>query len=84
LADVFSLPEPGVRLLLEFLHLQESEGPRYGDFFDGPHEGGEVQNLWDKSEPESETEWMEVEENNKDGTDVKSDEEEEMHMKKVR
>jgi hypothetical protein len=60
--------------------LQEAEGPHYGDFFDVPHEDGEVQNLQDESEPD----WMEVGENGEDATDGKFDEEDEMYTKKVR
>jgi hypothetical protein len=45
-----------------------------------PHEGGEVQNLWDESDPD----WMEVGEDNGDATDGKFDVEEEMYTKKVR
>jgi hypothetical protein len=60
--------------------LQEAEGPRYGDFFDVSHEGGEVQNLRDESEPD----WMEVGGNDEDATDGKFYVEEEMYTKKVR
>jgi hypothetical protein len=60
--------------------LQEAEGPRYGDFFDVSHEGGEVQNVQDEREPD----WMEVGENAEEATDGKFDVEEEMYTKKVR
>ncbi|XP_033607004.1 U3 small nucleolar ribonucleoprotein protein MPP10 isoform X2 [Cryptotermes secundus] len=59
---------------------EEAEGPHYGDFFDAPLEGGEVQNLRD----ESDSDWMEVGENDEDAADGKFDAEEEIYTKKVR
>jgi hypothetical protein len=64
--------------------LQEEEGPHYEDFFDAPHEGGEVQSLQAESKAESEQHWMEVGENNEDATDEMSDVSEESNTKKVR
>jgi hypothetical protein len=64
--------------------LQETEGPHYADFFDAPHEGGEVQNLEDESRAETELDWVEVGENNEDATDEMSDVSEELNTKKVR
>jgi hypothetical protein len=63
--------------------LQETEGPHYGDFFDVPHEGGEVQNLQNESRIESELHWIDVGENSKDTADEKSDVKEELCAKKV-